>query len=124
MAQPLTSLSVTDPRARALRDRFHAAFAANELPVPVLADELGHWICQYLEGTTAPRYCRADDIGLDSTAKAIEREANVLAAELVIPEPEVRETFSMTAALAERFGVSGEAMSWRLYNLGLVDERP
>jgi hypothetical protein len=89
-----------------------------------LAHELGHWICQCLEGKTAPRYCRASDVGLDPSAKAIEREANVFAAELLMPEAEVREAFSLGSPLAVYFGVSDEAMSWRLYNLGLVNERP
>ncbi len=89
-----------------------------------LAHELGHWVCQYLEGVEAARFCRAEEVGLDATAKALEREANVFAAELLMPEPEVRREFSATARLAERFGVSDEAMRWRLYNFGLVDEHP
>jgi hypothetical protein len=89
-----------------------------------LAHELGHWICQCLEGKMAPRYCRADDVGPDPNAKAIEREANVFAAELLMPEAEVREAFSFGLSPAGQFGVSDEAMSWRLYNLGLVNERP
>jgi hypothetical protein len=89
-----------------------------------LAHEVGHWVCQCLGGTAAPRYCRASDVGLDASAKALEREANVFAAELLMPEAEVREAFSLRPALAEHFGVSDEAMSWRLYNLGLASERP
>src|SRR6185369_3163119 len=30
-----------------------------------IAHELGHWVCQCLEGRTAPVYCRAEDVGLD-----------------------------------------------------------
>jgi hypothetical protein len=45
-----------------------------------IAHELGHWICQCLGGTAAPIYCRAEDVGVDPTAKALEREANVLLA--------------------------------------------
>jgi hypothetical protein len=52
--------------------------------------------------------------------KAIEREANVFAAELLMPEGEVRAAWGGDAdATAARFGVSGEAMRWRLYRLGL-----
>ena len=40
-----------------------------------LAHELGHWICQCLEGTGATVYCRVADVGLNSPAKALEREA-------------------------------------------------
>ena len=27
-----------------------------------LAHELGHWVCQHLEGKSAPMYCRAADV--------------------------------------------------------------
>jgi hypothetical protein len=90
-----------------------------------LAHELGHWICQCLEGRTAPIYCRAEEIGPDPAAKAMEREANVFAAELLMPEPAVRAAWTGSVAeCAERFGVSEEAMGWRLYNFGLVEEAP
>jgi Zn-dependent peptidase ImmA (M78 family) len=90
-----------------------------------LAHELGHWVCQCLQGATAPRFCRADEIGLDPQAKAIEREANVFGAELLMPEEAVRGAWTgSVAACAEAFGVSGEAMHWRLYNLGLVEHQP
>jgi hypothetical protein len=90
-----------------------------------LAHELGHWVCQCLQGATAPRYCRADVIGLDPQAKALEREANVFAAELLMPEEAIREAWAgSVAGCAETFGVSSEAMHWRLYNLGLVEHQP
>jgi Zn-dependent peptidase ImmA (M78 family) len=90
-----------------------------------LAHELGHWVCQYLEGVKAPRFCRAEEVGLDPTAKAIEREANVFAAELLMPGNVVRDEFrGDMESTAAQFRVSEEAMSWRLFNLGLVDERP
>jgi Zn-dependent peptidase ImmA (M78 family) len=90
-----------------------------------LAHELGHWICQYLEGLTESRYCRANEIGLDPQAKAIEREANVFAAELLMPAEEVRGAWvGSVSACAKAFGVSGEAVHWRLYNLGLVTDQP
>ena len=162
---------VTDPRAQALRDRFHAAYAAPDLPVPVeaiaedllglyveeaeelecsgllvpaerrvvlradepparrrftLAHEVGHWVCQVREGHEAPVYCRAADIA-PTADRALEREANVFAAELLMPEPAVRAEFTRAASageLAGWFGVSEEAMSWRLYNVGLVADRP
>jgi Zn-dependent peptidase ImmA (M78 family) len=84
-----------------------------------IAHELGHWICQCLEGTAQPVYCRAEEIGVDAQAKALEREANIFAANLLMPEPAVR-----AAAGENRFGVSDEAFAWRLYNLGLTAERP
>src|SRR5437016_1960286 len=55
-----------------------------------LAHELGHWICQCLDGAAAPVYCREQDVGFDPVAKALEREANVFAAELLMPEEAVR----------------------------------
>jgi Zn-dependent peptidase ImmA (M78 family) len=153
-----------DARAHALRDRYHAVFGGDELPVPVesiaedllalrvevrrdldvsgmllplerkiyvradepeprrrftIAHELGHFVCQCLEGSEQPVYCRAEEIGVDPTVKALEREANIFAANLLMPEPAVR-----AAAGENRFGVSEEALAWRLYNLGLATERP
>ena len=160
--------AVTDPRAGALRQRYHELFDAPELPVPVeaiaedllgldvlradldvsglllpaerriyvnatepeprrrftIAHELGHWVCQCLEGTTAPVYCRDKDV---STAadRALEREANVFAAELLMPEPDVRANAAISIdAAAVRLGVSSQAMHWRLYSFGLVADAP
>jgi IrrE N-terminal-like domain len=92
-----------------------------------LAHELGHWICQYLEGKTAPVYCRAADVHSEPTAadRALEREANVFAAELLMPEDAVRRRFGGSASqCAHEFGVSEDAMAWRLFNFGLVQSRP
>jgi Zn-dependent peptidase ImmA (M78 family) len=89
-----------------------------------LAHELGHWVCQVLEGHAAPVYCRAPDLAPDSD-RQLEREANVFAAELLMPEPAVRDAFAGAIAdCAETFGVSEEAMHWRLFNIGLVTEMP
>lgn len=42
-----------------------------------------------------------------------------------MPEPAVRSEWAGDVeACAERFGVSGEAMHWRLFNVGLVAEGP
>ena len=85
-----------------------------------LAHELGHWVCQCQDGTEEPVFCRAEEITLDPHARAVEREANVFAAELLMPEPEVRGEWNGDLdACAARFGVSGEAMRWRLYSFGL-----
>ena len=83
-----------------------------------IAHELGHWVCQCLEGRGAPVYCRAEDVSPDAD-RTLEREANVFAAELLMPEPAVRAEFSRGGDVASRFGVSGEAMHWRLYSFGL-----
>jgi len=90
-----------------------------------LAHELGHWVCQHLEGKTAPIYCRAADVQLKPSAadRTFEREANVFAAELLMPEASVREEWPRSATVSElavHFEVSSEAMSWRLYSYGLV----
>ena len=84
-----------------------------------IAHELGHWVCQCQEGEMRPVYCRAEEIGVDPEAKALEREANIFAANLVMPESAVR-----SAAGRNHFGVSEEAFAWRLYNLGLTEARP
>jgi Zn-dependent peptidase ImmA (M78 family) len=91
----------------------------NEAPVRqrfTIAHELGHWVCQCLEGSLEPIYCRADDV--DESAKHLEREANVFAAELLMPEDAVR------ASDENIFGVSDLAYRWRLYSFGLALEPP
>lgn len=163
---------VSDARAGALRQRYHAQFGGAELPVPVeaivedlcglgveevanldvsgmlipterriflngtespqrrrftLAHELGHWICQCLEGTAAPVYCRTEEVGLEPAVKVLEREANVFAAELLMPEASVRKTWKNSWDIdrcATLLGVSGEAAHWRLFSFGLVAEPP
>jgi Zn-dependent peptidase ImmA (M78 family) len=89
-----------------------------------LAHEVGHWVCQVLEGRVAPVYCRAEQVGV-AEGRALEREANVFAAELLMPQERVRVAFDgSVVGTAERFGVSEEAMGWRLYNLGCLETRP
>ena len=75
---------------------------------------------------SAPTYCRSQDVSQD-TDRALEREANVFGAELLMPEAAVREAwaaFGDRDELASRFGVSALAAQWRLYSFGLVDDRP
>jgi len=100
-----------------------------------IAHEIGHWVCHCLEGRAAklePSYCRATDIAHDVDRK-IEREANIFASELLMPEAAVRAAWEEivaqshedpAAAMAERLDVSPSAMGWRLFNLGLVGEKP
>jgi Zn-dependent peptidase ImmA (M78 family) len=85
-----------------------------------IAHELGHWVCQCV-GRPSPQavYCRAEEVGVDPEARALEREANIFAANLVMPEQAVR-----AAGGENRFGVSDEALAWRLYNLELSPRRP
>ncbi len=100
-----------------------------------IAHELGHWVCQVLEGRWQPVYCRVADVQADvgagpvrpSTNPPLEREANVFAAELLMPEPAVRSAFTpadSVEAMAARFDVSESAMHWRLFNFGLLEEPP
>ena len=59
--------------------------------------------------------------------RTLEREANVFAAELLMPEQAVREAWAATEevdACAARLDVSPTAMGWRLYSFGLVDAAP
>jgi hypothetical protein len=91
-----------------------------------LAHEVGHWVCQVREGHSAPIYCRAADVAPEAD-RTLEREANVFAAELLMPEPAVREEFARAASAGELAGwfvVSEEAMSWRLFNLDLLPTPP
>ena len=86
-----------------------------------IAHEVGHWICHARGMDDAPTYCRSQDLAQDAD-RALEREANVFGAELLMPEPAVREAwaaFPDRDALAERFGVSALAAQWRLYSFGL-----
>ena len=156
-----------DPRADALRFRYHELYGGDELPVPIeamaedllglsvrevpldgvsgllypsdravyvnandtparrrftLAHEVGHWICQCLEGRGAPMMCRAEDVA-PRADRMVEREANIFAAELLMPEEAVRASaYEQDPACI--FGVSREAMQWRLYGFGLVDVPP
>ncbi len=95
-----------------------------------IAHEVGHWVCHVLGATSgsspAASYCRAADLAAD-TDRLMEREANVFAAELLMPEAAVREVWGERGeieAVAERFAVSRLAAHWRLYAYGLLAERP
>ena len=65
---------------------------ANDTPARrrfTLAHEVGHWVCQVQEGRGAPMMCRAEDVA-PGADRALEREANIFAAELLMPEDAVR----------------------------------
>ena len=71
----------TDSRAQALRGRFHAAYTAPDLPVPVEAiaeDPLGLYVeetedLKAKEAHEALVYCRAADVA-PTADRALERE--------------------------------------------------
>jgi hypothetical protein len=94
-----------------------------------IAHEIGHWVCHCLEGrapVVGPSYCRPVDL-TDAADRTLEREANVFAAELLMPEAAVRDAWrdlSDIAACAARFDVSPTAMQWRLYSFHLGPDAP
>jgi IrrE N-terminal-like domain len=92
-----------------------------------IAHELGHWICHAVAGARPePVFCRSKDLAQDAD-RTVEREANVFAAELLMPEPAVRAAWleaPEVATCAERFAVSADAMHWRLYSFDLVSASP
>ncbi|MDQ3672731.1 MAG: ImmA/IrrE family metallo-endopeptidase [Actinomycetota bacterium] len=92
-----------------------------------IAHEVGHWVCHVLgAGRASPVFCRAKDISQDAD-RNLEREANVFAAELLLPEPAVRgawDELGDVATCAARFDVSPTAMHWRLFNLGAIESQP
>ena len=94
-----------------------------------IAHEIGHWVVHCLEGKAselAPSFCRPVDL-TETADRSLEREANVFAAELLMPQPAVLEAWEEledVGACASRFDVSPTAMHWRVHNLGLVDSGP
>jgi hypothetical protein len=90
-----------------------------------IAHEIGHWVCHCLEGraaSPAPSYCRPVDL-TEAADRTLEREANVFAAELLMPEAAVREAWNELVdlgACATRFDVSPTAMQWRLHSFDVI----
>jgi predicted transcriptional regulator len=88
-----------------------------------LAHEVAHWICHYEQGRVEPRYCRSEEVGVGA-GKAREQEANVFAAQLLMPEALVRREAANLRlnvhALARRFDVSLPAIKVRLQQLSLL----
>jgi hypothetical protein len=93
-----------------------------------IAHEIGHWVCQVRAGRGAPVHCRPDPAaGSAAPGDPREREANVFAAELLMPEAPLRRAVAEGAGAPELerlFAVSPPAMAWRLYNLGIADGPP
>ena len=137
IAEDLLGLEVRESAALGevsgmLLPRERRVWLAGDEPVPrkrfTLAHELGHWVCQCLEGRAqvADVLCRETDLA-DAALRAREREANIFAAELLMPRAAVREVWAEerdVAAAAVRFAVSDVAMGWRLYALGCVGYKP
>lgn len=121
-------LSVSGLLVPAAREVWLDAAEAAQSPARrrfTLAHEIGHWVCQVREGRGEPIHCRPEAGA--PVADPREREANVFAAELLMPEDAVRAAVTRgadPAAMEVLFGVSAPAMAWRLYNLGLSDRPP
>src|SRR4051812_14358580 len=119
--EPLDVSGLLYPGERLIVLNAHEALVRRRF---TLAHEIGHWVCQCLEGTEAPVFCRHQDVAV-SADRALEREANIFAAELLMPPDVVGSLYDGSPeALSERLGVSGLALAWRLYSLGLVAHKP
>ena len=92
-----------------------------------IAHEVGHWVCHVMGAERlAAMFCRAKDLEQDAD-RDLEREANVFAAELLMPELAVRAAWSELGDItpcATRFDVSPTAIQWRLFSYGLIEDRP
>ena len=86
-----------------------------------IAHEIGHFVLH------PQRLSPERGGGVNAAWQAQEREADQFAAELLMPEPLVREAFveqgGDAARLADRFDVSRQAMRTRLRHLGLSGHR-
>jgi Zn-dependent peptidase ImmA (M78 family) len=93
------------------------------------AHELGHYVKRSAAGDEAWEYVEHRDLLTSQGTNPEEIYANEFAAGLLMPEAAVREMFQRLkeagggppppAALAYEFGVSADAMQFRLVNLGL-----
>jgi len=92
-----------------------------------IAHEIGHWVCHVIGASNPePVFCRATDLSEDAD-RTLEREANVFAAELLMPEEAVRaawEELREVEVCAARFDVSPTAMGWRLFAFRLLSTKP
>ena len=91
-----------------------------------IAHEVGHHL---LHSDGVKVLCRPADLDqADDAGRAKERQANRFAAELLMPEPLVREHAESAGAdataLARTFDVSPIAMAFRLVNLGYLEVVP
>jgi hypothetical protein len=93
-----------------------------------VAHELGHWRLHRKSAGANARFCRPEDVGATvseiSSSKRLEREANLFAAELLMPADlvgdEAEKARLSVPALAKTFEVSAAAMQVRLEVLDLL----
>lgn len=87
------------------------------------AHELGHYVKRSAAGDEAWEYVEHRNLLSSAGTNAEEIYANQFAASLVMPKDEVVARFQAggtAASLAYEFGVSADAMHFRLVNLGLA----
>lgn len=141
-----------NPRAPAVRERYLGIFGGPELPVPVeaIAEDLlglpveGSWELGDCFGMLLPADRRIllnaaeakhEDVPIrqravdltESADRTLEREADILAAELLMPEDHVWAAFDGAPEInlvSAPSRVSPSAAHSRLYSFGLVAERP
>lgn len=98
-----------------------------------IAHELGHFVLHKDQGKMFMDKIlfRKSSNDYSEKQEQLEKEANNFAANILMPEKIVKKLFSESIKdfyddssiqnLAERFGVSASAMTYRLINLGLID---
>lgn len=87
-----------------------------------IAHELGHFFLH--KEKEKETFFRSNALLLDKEEKEDEQEANCFAASILMPKNIVIRYFNVTRnieRLADIFGVSNSAMSWRLKNIGLIE---
>lgn len=87
------------------------------------AHELGHYVKRSATGDDAWEYVEHRNLLSSAGTDSEEVYANKFAAALLMPRSEVMSRFTQggtAASLAAEFGVSADAMHFRLVNLGLV----
>lgn len=100
----------------------HAADSSNRQRF-TCAHELGHYVKRSAAGDEAWEYVEQRNLISSEGTNEEEVYANRFAAALLMPKSEVTKRFTNAASaatLAPEFGVSADAMHFRLVNLGLI----
>jgi IrrE N-terminal-like domain len=127
---PIAGVSSETPLSGVLLPARWEIWVRRDEPPPrrrfTVAHEIGHHL---LHSDGAAVLCRPVDVeAAAEDARALERQANRFAAELLMPEDLVRAEADGDGpdpiALAARFGVSDIAMGFRLVNLGYLTALP
>jgi transcriptional regulator with XRE-family HTH domain len=92
-----------------------------------MAHELGHLLLGHLRTLYVDVSAVEGFSPVSSRSRAAERDANTFAANLLMPGPWVRDSWTKepdARRLADRFAVSEMAMGFRLMGLGLIEDEP